>query len=70
MPKGILQFTERGLRRAIRATLKEGLVVRGHETTKDGTIRVFTVPPGMSEVGASNPWDEVLDDAADKKRTS
>jgi hypothetical protein len=46
MPTKPVDFTERNVRRALRASVKEGFVVSGYEIMRDGTIRVLTVPPG------------------------
>jgi hypothetical protein len=43
--KKSVDFKERNVRRALRAADKEKLIVSGYEITRDGTIRVLTVPP-------------------------
>jgi hypothetical protein len=57
--------------RAIRAALAAGVEVQRVETQKDG--RVVLIIRGQEGVDMSvepsrNPWDEVLDHAADEKR--
>ena len=49
MPTKPVDFTERNVRRAVRAALKEDLVVSGYEIMRDGTIRVLTAPPGTND---------------------
>jgi hypothetical protein len=64
-PRSASRFRERELRRAVRAARDAGAesVEVDPET---GTIRVII---GKSEIpNSTNPWDEVLTDAADKKR--
>jgi hypothetical protein len=64
-------FKKTDVTRAARAVLDAGLDVKRVEINRDGVI---TVVPGNPEVGgnvgASNPWDEVLTNAADKERAA
>jgi hypothetical protein len=68
MPKGIVLFKERTLRRAIRAVQKEGLVPKAATVAPDGTMSVsFAEPPpcevslpeldGELEKFAESTWD-------------
>jgi hypothetical protein len=50
MPKGILLFKERTLRRAIRAVQKEGLVPKAATVAPDGTMSVSFAEPVLPEV--------------------
>jgi hypothetical protein len=71
MPRGPCAFKQRDVVRLLRATRAAGFEVARLEIAKDGSIAM--VPGDASESGkgeASNPWDEVLSDAADKKRTA
>jgi hypothetical protein len=36
--------------------------------TLTGTIRVIAGQPDASDISEANPWDEVLENAADQKR--
>ena len=50
MPKNIVLFKERTLRRAIRAVKKEGLVPKAATVAPDGTMSVSFAEPPPSEV--------------------
>ena len=50
-----------------KAASKAGIEVSRYEMKPDGTVVVVTGAPESPE---ANPWDEVLIDAADKKRPS
>ena len=45
MPYNPVRFTENDVRRAVRAAVKESLIVFGYEVKKDGGILVLTQPP-------------------------
>lgn len=71
MPRRPSKFKLRDVTRATMGVRATGLGVSRVEIATDGTIVV--IPGGSGEGGnsdASNPWDEVLTDAADKKRPS
>lgn len=71
MPRGPCAFKQRDVMRLLRAARAAGFEVARLEVAKDGSIAM--VPGNSGEGGdgeASNPWDEVLPDAADKKRTA
>jgi hypothetical protein len=61
MPTKPVDFTERNVRRAVRAALKEDLVVNGYEIMRNGTIRVLTAPSGQAAPSETdrdtNEWD-------------
>jgi hypothetical protein len=65
-------FRESDVRRAIKAARTAGIEVEARTLRfyKDG----FALIPGKPEEGgncdASNPWDEVLTNAADKERAA
>ena len=64
------KFKKTDVTRAARAVLAAGLAIERVEIGNDGSIIV--VPDKLREGGngeASNPWDEVLTNAADKERT-
>ena len=50
MPKGVVLFKERTLRRVIRAVQKEGLVPKAATVAKDGTMSVSFAEPVLPEV--------------------
>jgi hypothetical protein len=50
MPKNIVLFKERTLRRAIRAVQKEGLIPRAATVAPDGTMSVSFAEPPQLEV--------------------
>jgi uncharacterized protein (UPF0264 family) len=54
----------------MRAVIAAGRDVARVEINKDGAIIVVPGKPEEGNLGASNPWDEVLSDAADKERTA
>jgi hypothetical protein len=65
-------FKKTDVTRATRAVLAAGLEVARVEINKDGVIVVVPGKPGECNHGdeASNPWDKVLTDAADKERAA
>lgn len=71
MSRGPCAFKKTDVTRATRAVIAAGLDVARVEISKHGVI---VVVPGKPREGAnddaSNPWDEVLTDAADKERTA
>jgi hypothetical protein len=62
-------FNERDLARALRAVQRTGGVARIEISSDDGTITLFLGEPPAGS-GEENPWDEVLTDAADEKRSA
>jgi hypothetical protein len=50
MPKSIVLFKERTLRRAIRAVQKEGLIPKAATVAPDGTMSVSFAEPPLCEV--------------------
>jgi hypothetical protein len=64
-------FCETDVKRAVRAVRAAGIEIARVVFPQDGS---FVVVPGKSGEGgnaeASNPWDEVLTNAADKERTA
>ena len=50
MPKSVVLFKERTLRRAIRAVQKEGLIPRAATVAPDGTMSVSFAEPPPPEV--------------------
>jgi hypothetical protein len=63
-------FKERDVTRATKAVLAAGLNVARVEIAKDGAIVVVPDKPCAGAGDGLNPWDEVLDNATDKERTS
>jgi hypothetical protein len=64
-------FKERDVTRATKAVLAAGLEIARVQINKDGAIVVVPGKLGEGSNGdASNPWDEVLTDAADANRAS
>jgi hypothetical protein len=67
MPKGILLFKERALRRVVRAVQKECLVPKAATVAPDGTMSVSFAEPVLPEVSpelggelekfAESAWD-------------
>jgi hypothetical protein len=70
MPKSNLHFKASSVLRAVKVASKAGLVVSGFEIEPDGAIRVLAAPSGTTTISQTNPWDEVLPDAAHQERTS
>jgi len=50
MPKGVVLFNERTLRRAIRAVQKEGLILKAATVAPDGTMSVSFAEPILPKV--------------------
>jgi hypothetical protein len=55
MPYSPVAFKERDLRRAVRAALKEDLVVNGFEIEPSGTIRIHMAPPDHPPSAVTEP---------------
>ena len=65
------KFKLRDVTRATKAAIAAGLDVARIEVATDGSFAVVAGKFGDGNNGeASNPWDEVLTNAADKKRTA
>jgi hypothetical protein len=62
-------FKQADVTRALRAAKAAGLNVARFEIGADGRIVVEATGRGGA-VGTTNPWDEVLSDVADEKRSS
>jgi hypothetical protein len=63
MPKGIVSFKERTLRRAIRALRKEGLIAKTYSVAPDGTFTVSIAeppPPKLSDLPGAEEFTESL----------
>jgi hypothetical protein len=70
MSHGPHRFRESEARRLIKAARDAGITIGRVEVGPGGRIAII---PGKTEggnVGASNPWDEVLTNAADEERTA
>ena len=65
-------FKERDVKRVLRAVLAMGLGVGDVKVDRNGTIIVVADEPKKANGQESkhNPWDEVLSNAENKKRTS
>jgi hypothetical protein len=71
MPRRRCTFRETDVKRAVRAVRAAGVEIGRVEVDKDGTIIVVPGKFGGGGNGeASNSWDEVLTDAADKERAT
>ena len=71
MSQGPQRFREREVRRLIKAAHSAGIKIARVEVGPDGRIAI--IPEKSDEGGnayASNPWDEVLTNAADKERAA
>jgi hypothetical protein len=62
-------FNERDLARAVRAAHRAGGVARIEISGEGGTITLLLGEPPAGN-GEDNPWDEVLTDATDEKRSA
>jgi hypothetical protein len=62
-------FRESDVRRAVHAVEATGREIAAVEISADGKIRIVVGKPG-EQVSTINPWDEVLHDAAEQKRTA
>jgi hypothetical protein len=71
MSRRAAKFTEADVRRALAGARKAGVAVRV-EITPTGTITIISggKPSEATSVAESNPWDEVINNAADKERTT
>ena len=71
MSHGPQRFRESEMRRAIKAAGSAGIEIARIEVHKNGG---FAIIPGKSDEvgkgGTSNPWDEVLTNAADQERAA
>jgi len=65
--RGPNRFRKVEARRLIKGVQDAGLSVAGIEVDPRGIIRVLTGQPAASDISA-NPWDEVLENAANQKR--
>ena len=72
MSRGRAIFTEADVTRALKAAQKAGLPVYKYEIDWTGKIVVVTakVDSSVTADEAQNPWDQVLTNAPDKKRSS
>lgn len=69
MSRGRAKFTELDLARIFKAAAKAHVDVRVKIAT-DGTITIAAGIPGELNGDAANPWDEVMHDTPEQKRTS
>ena len=67
-------FKEADFTRAVKAARKAGLEIAGVKVSREGDITIVAGKPSEAndarEADPANPWDEVLDNATDKKRAS
>jgi hypothetical protein len=71
MSHGPQRFRESEMRRAIKAAGSAGVEIARIEIHKSGGFAIIPSKPDEDcKGGASNPWDEVLTNAADKERAS
>ena len=66
--RGPNRFRTVETRRLIKGVQDAGLSIAGVEVDPRGIIRVLTGQPAASLAAGANPWDEVLENAADQKR--
>jgi hypothetical protein len=69
MSRGRAKFTQSDLTRIFKAAAKANVDVCIKIAT-DGSITIANGMPGELNGDAANPWDEVLNDAAEQKRTA
>jgi hypothetical protein len=69
MSKGRARFTESEIIRILKAAAKAKVDVRV-KIAPDGSITIAPGMPGELNGDAANPWDEVLNGAAEQKRTA
>ena len=70
MARGSCTFKQRDVRAAVKAVRAAGVEVARVEIDKDGKIVVVPGKPASEGNTSTNPWDEVLTDAADQKWSS
>jgi hypothetical protein len=70
-------FKETDVRRALSAARKAGLEIAGVKLSKNGDIVILAGKPSeandandASQDEIANPWDEIKNNATNKKRTS
>jgi hypothetical protein len=63
------RFAPTEVKRAIKLVLQAGLPVSEVSIEADGAIRIHTTD-GTTTPSQTNPWDEVLPDAAHQERAS
>ena len=69
--RGPTTFKKTAAARFVRGVMATGLPIATVECdTLTGTIRVIAGQPGASDVSGTNPWDEVLGNAANQKRAT
>ena len=68
MPRKSCTFTQGEVARTIRAVRQTGLSVARVEVAPGGAFVVIPGEPTGHIPPSSNPWDETLTDAPDKKR--
>jgi hypothetical protein len=69
MSRGRAKFTESDITRILKAAAKARVDVCV-KIAPDGSITIATGRPGELNGDAANPWDEVLHDTAEQKRTA
>jgi hypothetical protein len=71
MSHGPQRFRESEIRRAIKAAGSAGIEIARIEIHKNGGFAIIPGKPDeRGDRDASNPWDEVLTNAADKERAA
>ena len=70
MGKGPCTFKEADVTRALKAANKAGVPVTIELDLERKRMMITPIRAGESAREIANPWDEVLDDATNKKRTS
>jgi len=63
-------FKEADITRAYKAAIKAGVMVEIKISLDRKEMTLTPVKTGEVDCSGSNPWDEVLDNATDKERSS
>ncbi len=70
MSHGPYRVRQAEVRRVIKAANSAGIEIERIEVGPDGRVSLIPGKPGERGNDASNPWDEVLTNAADAERTA